>query len=388
MVMNKLLFVSSGLTTSSTSAAIRNRRLVRELVKYFDVFAIDVSPRGSLASHEIEGVQVFLLQSGVYAAENIGFPKEKNALFRVRQWLKSFVRCIIPDKYSIELFLYDFSSVFANVPAFDVVLTSSDPKGVHACLFNSSFRKRFIGSDTRVIEYWGDPWYGDINFHTNGMTRYLESRIFSRADDVVFNSLATYSEKSDACKGISRFHFLSRGVEGDLNELPDALHWHFDSIRLLYAGDYFSVSRNLSPLISAVNGLDVSLYVVGDGDFSGPAPANVKLSGRVDPGEVRYLMCDSDVLIVLLNRTGGQIPGKLYDYASSDLPVIVLYDDERLLEHIPFRDRFVFVKNEESAIHEFFRTTRDFDVKFGAVKKASFSKEVFRFLEEVDLVKK
>lgn len=386
--MNKLLFVSSGLMTSSTSAAIRNRRLVGELVKYFDVYVIDVSPRGSLISHEIKGAHGFLLQSGVYSTENIGFPEEKYALFRIRQWLKSFVRCIVPDKYFIELLLYDFSSVFSDVPAFDVVLTSSDPKGIHACLFNSSFRKRYMGSGTKVIEYWGDPWYGDINFHTNGMTRYLEKKIFSRADDVVFNSLATYSEKADGCKGISRFHFLSRGVESNVNELPDMLYWHFDSVKLLYAGDYFSVSRNLSPLINAVNGLDVSLSVVGDGDFSGPAPANVKFSGRVDPGAVRCLMCDTDVLIVLLNRTGGQIPGKLYDYASSDRPVIVLYDDERLLEHIPFCDRFVFVKNEESTIHEFFKTTRDFYVKFGSVKKASFSKEIFRFLEEVDLVKK
>lgn len=386
--MNKLLFVSSGLMTSSTSAAIRNRRLVGELVKYFDVCAIDISPRGSSISHEIEGAHGFLVQSGVYSTENIGFSEENNFLFRVRQWLKSFVRCVVPDKYSIELLLYDFSSVFSDVPVFDVVLTSSDPKGVHACLFNSSFRKRFIGGGTKIIEYWGDPWYGDINFHTNGITRCLERKIFSRADDVVFNSLATYSEKSDGCKGISRFHFLSRGVNGNVNELPDTLHWHFDSVRLLYAGDYFSVSRNLSPLINAVNGLDVYLSVVGDGDFSGPVPANVKLSGRVDPGEVQCLMCDTDVLIVLLNRAGGQIPGKLYDYASSDRPVVVLYDDERLLEHIPFFDRFVFVRNEESAIREFFRTTTDFYVNFGSVKKASFSEEVFRFLEEVDLVKK
>lgn len=384
--MKRLLFVSSGLTTSNTSAAIRNRRLVSELKKHFDIYAIDVAPAGTPASYDIDGIESTIIESSVYAARNIGVRGRDGFLGKIRRLAKHLIRSILPDKYFIELLFHDFSTVFQEQGKFDVVLTSSDPKGVHACLLNRSFRKRFVDEDTRIIEYWGDPWYGDINFYTNGVTRNIERYLFGRADHVVFNSMATYREKSTQSEGVSQFHFLSRGVEGDLERLPDVLTRTFDRVRLLYAGDYFSVSRNIMPLIRAVGRLSDSLVIVGDGDSVQDVPANVRLLPRVDFATARRMTSEADMLVVLLNRVGGQMPGKLYDYASTEHPVLVLYEDSQLLSAVPFQDRFIFVRNDEASIYAFLKGERQFDVSFRSVKKASFSSEVSRLLKDCDLV--
>lgn len=385
--MKKLLFVSSGLITSNTSAAIRNRRLVSELSKHFHVYAIDVAPHGTPVSYEIDGVSSIVIQSSVYAARNIGVYGKEGFFDRIRTLVKRFIRCIVPDKYFVELLFHDFTRVLPDQIGFDIVMTSSDPKGIHACLLNKSFRKRFIGDSTVVVEYWGDPWYGDINFYTNELTRLIERHLFSVADHVVFNSKATYSEKSDQCQGVSRFHFLSRGVDGDPSHLPDELSHAFDRISLLYAGDYFSVSRNIVPLIRAVGRLPHSLVVVGDGDKVEDIPPNVRLLPRVDFNTAQRMTLEADMLVVLLNRVGGQVPGKLYDYASTSHPVLVLYEDERLLPSIPFPERFIFIKNDEEAIYAFLDQVRNVNVVFTSVKEASFTNEVARFLKTSGLSK-
>lgn len=379
--MKRLLFVSSGLITSNTSAAIRNRRLVSELSRHFHVHAIDVAPHGTPVSYAIDGVTGVVIQSSVYAARNIGVYGKEGFFDKVRGLAKHFIRCIVPDKYFIELLFHDFSQVLPDQGCFDVVMTSSDPKGIHACLLNGSFRKRFIAGNTAVVEYWGDPWYGDINFYTNKLTRLMERHLFSLADHVIFNSMATYREKSDQCQDVARFHFLSRGVEGDLSHLPDVLQRSFETINLLYAGDYFSVSRNIDPLIRAVGRLPHSLVVVGDGDKPGNPPPNVRLLPRVDFNTAQRMTREADMLVVLLNRVGGQVPGKLYDYAPTEQPVLVLYEDESLLPSIPFQERFIFIKNEEQAIYAFLDQVRSFTVVFRSVKEASFTNEVVRFLK-------
>lgn len=380
MFMRKLLFVSSGLITSNTSAAIRNRRLVSELKKHFDVYAIDVAPHGTPVSYAIDGITAAVIQSSVYAASNIGVYGKKRIFGRVSDFFKRIIRCIVPDKYFIELLFNDFSQVFPDKVCFDVVMTSSDPKGIHACLLNRSFRQRFLSDKTVVVEYWGDPWYGDINFYTNKLTMLMEKHIFGLADHVIFNSMATYREKADQYRDVAMFHFLSRGVDGDVSNLPDELNRSFETISLMYAGDYFSVSRNIDPLVRAVGRLPHSLVVVGDGDKVGNPPPNVRFISRVDFNTAQRMTHDAGLLVVLLNRVGGQVPGKLYDYASTTHPILVLYEDESQLPSMPFPERFIFIKNEEQAIYAFLDQSRSFNVVLRSVKKASFADEVIRFL--------
>lgn len=68
---------------------------------------------------------------------------------------------------------------------------------------------------------------------------------------------------------------------------------------------------------------------------------------------------DADLLIVLLNKKGTQIPGKIYHYAGTNKPILIILDGDRkeeIKEYLSLFNRFYFCENNERtrnrAIHK------------------------------------
>jgi hypothetical protein len=69
--------------------------------------------------------------------------------------------------------------------------------------------------------------------------------------------------------------------------------------------------------------------------------------------DMERLEADCDVLVCLLNRRGTQIPGKLYHYAATNKPILVILDGERAPDietYLQRFARFVCCANEANAI--------------------------------------
>jgi len=80
-------------------------------------------------------------------------------------------------------------------------------------------------------------------------------------------------------------------------------------------------------------------------------------------------------LVFVANKAGGQIPGKIYQYAGTNKPILFILDgDSRTLkEQFAKYDRFIFADNTRQSIERGIREIIDNDSIYSPL--AEFSKE-------------
>lgn len=221
--------------------------------------------------------------------------------------------------------------------AYDCVVSVSDPKTSHIAL--RTLLKQGLACK-RVVEYWGDPLYGDItlkSIYPNAHIQSIERSMLSLADSIVYTSPFTvkrerelYPEFADKMKFVP-----SASVKG--NVFREAGNERFT---VGYYGAYHSDIRNIMPLYEVFAEKmcdDAQLRIIGDSDVALKPRDNILVLPR---GNVERYEADSDVLVCLLNKAGTQIPGKLYYNASTSKAVLVILDGESISEMKRFLDGF------------------------------------------------
>lgn len=354
-----ILFVSACEDFNDTSAAIRNREVVKGLGKFAYItsveFSVSEDGRNRTAFSADKKVRInYRKQSGEKSLiKSAGLVKNtKIYLFRLFKQLGKFV---FPDALSVHCMIKGLEG-FEEENHYDYVILNSDPKGIYFLLFNMKFRK-FLASNprTKLVTVWGDPWYLDVHGRQSRFIWFLERTIIKRASFITYNTMGTLeAQKRLHPKFKAKMLFLPRTLDlslfSNLN-LPSLKN----NINVLYAGDYRNASRNITPIYDALNGREgVTLTICGDGDVDLFSTSNVTIRGRQSKEVVDNLVSACDFLVVLLNIKGTQLPGKLYDYAITDKPVLVLYENECDTLKLPFPSRFIFLKNDSLEILKFF----------------------------------
>ena len=124
--------------------------------------------------------------------------------------------------------------------------------------------------------------------------------------------------------------------------------------KLAYCGDYSPSIRNLFPLYDAVNSANGFLELSICGGSSSPlqSTSSVHVMNRVPYCETRKIEDESDILVFVANRSGTQIPGKIYQYAGTNKPILFILDGDVELLKAQFSqyERFVFVGNSRADI--------------------------------------
>lgn len=375
--MRNLLFVSFDIDTCNSSSAIRNRRLVHELKSQFNIYILDfMTSNGITNSLSANKTSV---QLNTINATNI----KKICATKKTSWLhgvsRSYLRSFVPDKYTLKLLFIDFSMIKLPNVKFDVVITSSDPKSLHLLYKNKTFFEYLNQSKPVRIQYWGDPWYDDINFYTNSLTKFLEGWILNSADLIIYNSRATLDfQKYIFEKHAHKMQFLSRGIPNEAKVLPDGKSFKFNSPRFIYAGDYSKQNRDINPFIKAVDCFEYKLTIIGNGDIT-ESSNNIEVVPRIRPDELNSYFEEADVLVVIMNRKGTQMPGKLYDYMALEKPIIVLHEGFIPPEFEVFSGRLIIIKNDFKSITAFLGTCCNINVNFSCIKSDVFEYEVAKF---------
>lgn len=233
------------------------------------------------------------------------------------------------------------------------LVSSSDPKTSH--LLAQRIRGR-LGCQARWIQYWGDPLADDITRRLILPRSFLlksERRIIQNCDKIVYTSPITLRIQKSLFPEYAKKMMVipTPSMKGTLKPLTKTM------LKIVgYHGSYDPRIRNIVPLIRAVGKLgdDWRLEIVGpQSKLSLGLPMNVSI--EVTSKNIEQYEDRAHVLVVLMNKGGSQIPGKLYHLAPVNRPILVIIDGdfpEEIKEYVDSFGRFFTCSNDSVEIAE------------------------------------
>lgn len=354
-----ILYVTSVPLEYSSSANFRNIALIRGLIKNgHSVSTLSTRAQENSACFDktildldIEErffVELGQLHAGINAAKKGSLmSKIKSKLYRLNMLLSLYDS---RKNEAAKVSKIDFSN-----KKFDIIISSSDPKSSH--LFAENLLKAYPGIAKKWIQYWGDPFSGDINrrsYVPDFVVAKEEKRLISLCDKAVYVSPLTcdyikgkYPEYSD------KIQFVPVGYSEE-KIYPKR---ESKTLDLCYCGDYHAKDRNLMPLIEATKQLggECTLTLAGDSDLNLGERSNLTVYPRVGKKKVEEIEQNSDVIVCVCNKNGTQIPGKIYHASATNRCVLILLDGEKKNEIKKFFEgcnRFIFADNNQESIAE------------------------------------
>lgn len=227
---------------------------------------------------------------------------------------------------------------------YDIIISSSDPKSSHIAVMN--LIKQGLEYE-KWIQYWGDPLTIDItnkSIYPKWITKTIEQKIIEAADKIVYVSPFTFREQQK----------LFPQLKHKMNFLPipyirETIYQEANNemFTVGYFGSYYSHVRDIIPLYKSFEYLkdDAILNLVGDTNLILEDTINVKIIPR---GDITEMQKKTDLYICLLNNSGTQIPGKLYHYAATNKPILVIVDgdkQEEMISYLKSFDRYIICEN-------------------------------------------
>ena len=121
---------------------------------------------------------------------------------------------------------------------------------------------------------------------------------------------------------------------------------------ILYLGDFSSVDRDFLPLINAIEEIDIRLDFFGRGKNKNITknPSKFKIFERRPLSEIYQVIPNYKILLIVLNRNGFQVPGKLYDFKQAPFKVLILYEDYLNIELLPKLNNYIYCRNSAPQI--------------------------------------
>lgn len=246
---------------------------------------------------------------------------------------------------------------------FDIVISTSDPRTSHI------FAERLIknGLDYKYwVQHWGDPMYNDIANNTwipKWIIKFKEKHFLRLADVIVYVSpITNKSQKYIFPAFANKMHFVPLPYHKEKVYEPVINR----KLTIGYFGDYNSKIRNIMPLYNfCKESEDCELMLVGGSDIKLDRTENIKIIPRTTQIRVDSLESQCDLLVVITNRIGTQIPGKIYYYAATNKPVLVLLDGENaeeIREYFSEFNRFTLYNNTEESIAKAIEDFKDSNI--------------------------
>ena len=291
------------------------------------------TPNSSISEDFIEKTSdVVSLKSKIFSLAKTAFRKSYGIYNPSIVWFRNGKKLKIDEKY-------------------DLVVSLSYPQVSHlltAYLINKERIKT-----KRWIQLWEDPWTTDLGNRDNyNKCLKAESKLLSTCKEIIYVSPITLKIQQDLfskSKQNMKWFPLPSYYETEL------LDYNFPRNHYGYFGDYSSGIRNLVPFYNVAVEMGVVTYICGSSNKPFTSEANVSVYPRMPLDELKKYEDNTNVLICLFNLKGGQIPGKIYQYASTNKIVLVILDgtDEEkkvLKDYFSKYNRFIFCNNDEESI--------------------------------------
>lgn len=259
---------------------------------------------------------------------------------------------------------------FKSADVFDYVLSLSTPPSSHLLAYKLLKSKQINAS--HWIQIWEDPWYSDA-YGFNGKTDIFneEKRLLSFAEKVCYVSPLTLRNQQKLFPESAEKMFWMPLPAYYKNDTP--VHKSFGKNIYGYFGAYYPAARDLQPFYEAAKAANVEVNICGDPANLFSAVAQIHIFPRLTLAELKPIEDDTNVLVFLCNRQGGQIPGKIYQYSATDKTILFILDgteDEQtaLKDYFGKFNRYVFCRNTVEDITRAIQQIESGDI--GSVRNA------------------
>lgn len=247
------------------------------------------------------------------------------------------------------------ASHFSSDKTYDLVISLAYPPVSHLVAYKLISKKQI--KTNRWIQLWEDPWCSDIIFRSANSIKRIhraekeEARLLSLADEILYvspitleNQKAAYPDSANKMRWLPVPSYYSVTTP---NKIDGKVFGYF--------GDYSSQIRNLKPFYEAAIETDVTVNICGSSDEMFSSTNSITVRPRISLDELRPIEDNTNVLVFLSNLHGGQIPGKIYQYAATDKIVLFILDGTEneiniLKDFFGKYNRFVFCNNNKDSI--------------------------------------
>jgi len=246
--------------------------------------------------------------------------------------------------YGLDYLWFKRARWFKTEDCYDIVISLSSPVIGHELAARLLSRGRL--RTKRWVQIWEDPWYVDLYNTRKNEVKLKESNLVALPDEVIYVTPITLRNQQ------SLYPLSARKMRW----LPLPYYYKDNSdikknaLAVSYLGDYFSYARNLVPFYNAVKKLNYETMIVGNSDLCLKNTKNIKVMPRVGITDLKIIERGTTLLVMLCNLGGGQIPGKIYQYAATKKYVLFILDgteEEKAIIYNYFSkfNRFVFCDN-------------------------------------------
>lgn len=350
----KVLFVSSSPLEYSASSNMRNIALLKGLIENgHEIYTL--TPRAQEDARLYDKTICNIKIKKKYYIEMSAIRSKITIKKGKRNKLK-----VLAYKFFSKFKMYDFRSSLANKKMiinekFDLIISSSDPKSSH--LIAENLIKNNPDITKKWIQYWGDPFASDIN-KKNWLPKFLikkeEKRLIALCDKVIYVSPFTLKNQMTIYPKYTKkmiflpIPYFERIIYPEIKKTKKTVG---------YYGDYRKKDRDILPLYNAMSKSadELKLRICGNSDIDLNEKSNIEIKSRQSLGEIRKYEKETDVLVCICNRYGTQIPGKLYHYAATNKPILIILDGENkeeLRKYFETFNRYIMCENTEESITE------------------------------------
>lgn len=253
---------------------------------------------------------------------------------------------------------------FRSDEVYDCIISISTPVTSHLLAYNLLKANHIKGK--RWIQIWEDPWYSDVHGLNSKKQIYQEEkRLLSFAERVCYVSPLTLKNQQQLFPESADkmfwqplpYYYKETHLE------PQVLNHNVYG----YFGAYYPTARDLAPFYHAAKETGVEVNICGDPSGLFAPTENIHIHSRLPLNELKPIEDNTNVLIFLCNRKGGQIPGKIYQYSATNKIILFIMDgteeEQNVLKDFFGKfNRYVFCQNTEEDIAQAIRRIESGDL--------------------------
>lgn len=236
---------------------------------------------------------------------------------------------------------------FRSDTEYDYILSISTPVTSHLLTHNLITAGHIRGK--HWIQIWEDPWYSDAyGFNGKEKIQQEEQRLLSFAEKVCYVSPLTLRNQQKLFpESADKMYWQPLPYYYKDSKAPEQV---FTENVYGYFGDYAPAARNLEPFYKAAQKTGITVNICGNPSNLFQSTERIHIHPRLPLDKLRPIEDETNVLIFLCNRKGGQIPGKIYQYSATCKTILFIMDGTEeeqtvLQDFFGAFNRYIFCKN-------------------------------------------
>lgn len=312
---------------------------------------------------------------------------------------------LFPDKEIFKLIQYKkiFHSELLAGNIYDYVIIGMTPYSLYILTY---FVKRYF-KKAKVIIDLSDPFVENQGLNYPGFVKKyfvpVYERFFLKYVDcvVVLNPKIKelYLKKYSSVITESKIEVIEQGFKSNIGKNVK-IKPPSSQILLVYAGVFVSGLREPFTLYSALGlmGSACKLHLYGNISqtyLPDTKIVNCEYYGTINQTDLFEVYSNADLLIIIDNKNGYQVPGKTLELGAMKKPVLFLYENENspTLYYANKIPSFFKIKNERDEIQKFLKSfisgeiSPNYDFNIDEYSWENISKKYVNFLEELNSVK-